>query len=549
MSRRHRLAPAAAAHRFPAPSADTPAPHPSGTFAGWGSNGHHGADNSRLRGYAYFPELDTRREISSYTRNEILRKVRFLYANHGIAKRTINGLARLVAGTGLTPQAMTKDTRWNALAEKFFANATGSPFVFDTGGRYNFPKSQQSLLRFRYRDGDAAALLAESAAGGARFAFYEGHNIGNGELAAGENAELWRDGVRHDAQNRARSYRFIGNGEGQRDIPAENVIFFADYERAGQSRGLSVLSHAINHLLDSAEITGFIKAGVKLSNQYGYWIEYENGATKPPQTAGARVGGTGNTEKISTPAGPITLERIYCAGALPDLPVGAKLRFNASTHPHPNNLSLIEFLIRDIAWGVGLSPEILWNIAALGGANTRFVLADAQGWIEEQQAELVRLYNSRVWVYTLAKAMKSGQLPRCTDPEWWVHGWIPPPRLTVDFGRDGKLHLEQLKMGVITYSRLLGWQGQDFESHTNRWLDELAFMKAGMQSRGLTWDDVQQWRNSVGFRPDNADTDGAAGDGFAADPSTASAQLAALAKDPAAAAKVFAQLRALPEAA
>ncbi len=544
MSRRHRLAPASRA--LPAAAADVPSRDASSTFAGWGNNGHQGADYSRLRGYAYFPELDTRREISSYTRNEILRKVRFLYANHGIAKRVVNGLARLVAGTGLTPQAMTKDTKWNALAEKFFANATSSPFVFDTGGRYNFAKSQQALFRFRYRDGDAAALLAESAAGGARFAFYEGHNIGNGEMAAGENADVWRDGVRHDAQNRARQYRFIGNGEGQRDVPAENVIFFADYERAGQSRGLSVLSHAINHLIDSAEITGYIKAGVKLSNQYGYWLEYENGATKPPQTAGARVGGTGNTEKITTPAGPITLERIYGAGALPDLPVGAKLRFNSSSHPHPNNLSLIEFLIRDIAWGVGLSPEILWNIAALGGANTRFVLADAQGWIDEQQAELVRLYNSRVWVYTLAKAMKAGLLPRCTDPEWWVHGWIPPPRLTVDFGRDGKLHLEQLKMGVITYSRLLGWQGQDFETHTNRWLDELAFVKTGMQSRGLTWDDVQQWRNSVGFRPDTADD---AGDGFAADPSSASAQLAALAKDPAAAAKVLAQLRALPEAA
>ncbi len=236
------------------------------------------------------------------------------------------------------------------------------------------------------------------------------------------------------------------------------------------------------------------------------------------------------------------------------------MKFNSSSHPHPNNLSLIEFLIRDIAWGVGLSPEILWNIAALGGANTRFVLADAQGWIEEQQAELVRLYNSRVWVYTIAKAMKNGRLPRCQDPEWWKHKWIRPPRLTVDFGRDGKLHLEMLKMGAINYSRLLGWQGEDFEHHTTTWLDEIAFIKAGLNAenaaaykpgvdRNLTWDDMQQWRNAIGVRPDTADTGPAAEDGLSTHPGDANAQLAAMLKDPAQAEKFLAQLRAQPEAA
>lgn len=548
MSRRSRYAKAAtrAASATPDPmSAGLPGASAS-SFGGWGTNGHQGAGNSRLRSHVYFPELDTRREISSYTRTELLRKARFLYANHGIAKRVVNGLSRMVAGTGLTPQATTKDRKWNAAAEKYFKNATGSQFVFDVGGRYNFEKSQQALLRFRYRDGDAAAILTESQAGGARFAFYEGHNIGNAALGNGDQ-EGWRDGVRCDAQNRARAYRFIGDGGKETDVPAEDVIFFADYERAGQSRGITVLAHAVNHLLDSSEITQYIKTGVKLANQYGYWIEYANGAAKPA-TAGARVGGTGNRETITTPAGPVTLEKIYGAGAIPDLPPGATLKFNSSSHPHPNNLTLIEFLIRDIAWGVGISPEILWNIAAMGGANTRFVLADAQGWIEEQQAELVRLYNARVWVYTLAKAMITGRLPRCSDPEWWAHAWIPPPRLTVDFGRDGKLHLEQLKMGVITYSRLLGWQGQDFESHTDKWLDEIKYFKTGMQNRGLSWDDVARWRNvNAQPSPENGKTDEV--DGLPTDPDSASARLAEIAKDPVASAKLFEQLRALPEAA
>ncbi|HEX2101897.1 MAG TPA: phage portal protein [Candidatus Synoicihabitans sp.] len=516
------------------------------SFMGFGSsNGHQGADTSRLRGYVYFPELDTRREISSYTRLELLRKARFLYANHGIAKRIVNGLARMVAGTGLTPQAATLDKAWNALAEAEFAQRSESQFVFDVGGRYDFYKSQQAQLRFRYRDGDAASILTESEAGGARFAFYEGHQIGNAAIAPGLDQTLWRDGVRHDRHNRALAYRFLGDNGSFTDVPSDDVIFFCDYERAGQGRGVTVLSHAVNHLLDSAEITGYIKTGVKLANQYGYWIEYAQQTSGTSATATNR----GGTQKISTPAGPVTLDRIYGAGAIPDLPPGASLKFNASSHPHPNNLSLIEFLIRDIAWGVGLSPEVLWNIAALGGANTRFVLADTQGWIEEQQAELVRLYCSRVWIYTIAKAMKTGRLRRPTDPEWWKHSWITPPRLTVDFGRDGKLHLEQLKMGVITYSRLLGWQGQDFEAHTDKWLDEIAYVTSGLKRRNLTWADLQNWRN-VNAQPSGANTADAESldaEPVNNDPNAVADSLSRLLKNPEAARRTLDQMRRTPE--
>jgi capsid protein len=512
-------------------------------FGGYGNNGHQGADSSRLRGYVYFPQLDTRREIPSYTRMEMLRKGRFLYANHGIAKRVVNGLARMIAGTGLVPQAATRDKAWNDLAEREFQNRTNSQFVFDVGGRYSFASSQQALLRFRMRDGDSASILTDSAAGLGRVAFFEAHQIGNTYIAApSAGDESWRDGVRHDANNAAQAYRFLGDAGKFTDVPANDVIFFCDYERAGQSRGLTVLAHAINNLLDAAEITSYIKQGVKLANQYGYWIERDPTTTAPSTVYGQG----GNVSTVDTLAGPVTLERIYGGGQIPDLRPGERLKFNGASHPHPNNLSLIEFLIRDIAWGVGVSPELLWNIAALGGANTRFILADAQGWIEEQQMQLVRLYCQRVWVYFTAKAMKVGRIPKCSDPEWWKCHWITPPRLTVDFGRDGKLQIDQLKMGVITYSRLLGWQGQDFEQHMTTWLDELAFVKNGLAERDLSWSDLHNWRNVNSVAPGDAD---AAVDVLPQNNSDAAGALSELLKRPEAAKQLLESLRRLPEAA
>ena len=456
----------------------------------------------------------------------------------------------MVAGTGLAPQAATKDKAWNALAEKEFAQRAESPFVFDVGGRYDFYKSQQALMRFRFRDGDASAILTESAAGLGRVAFYESHQIGNATFSgagSGFNFDqsLWRDGVRHDAQNAAIQYRYLGDENKFTDVAARDVIFFADYERAGQSRGLTVLAHAINNLLDTAEITSYIKTGVKLSNQYGYWIEKAAGTTGAGKFESL---GSGVTETVAvSDTQNITLEKVYGGGQIPDLKPGESLKFNSASHPHPNQLTLLEFLIRDIAWGVGVSPELLWNIAALGGANTRFVLADAQGWIEEQQADLVRLYCQRVWVYFIAKSMKAGRLPKCQDPEWWNCNWITPPRLTVDFGREGQLQLDQLKMGVITYSRLLGWQGQDFETHTDKWLDELAYVKTGLTARGLDWADLAQWRNPQ-IQPQFS-AGSARADTLPTDPTQANAALAELLRDPAQASAYLARLRAQPEAA
>lgn len=468
----------------------------------FGPNGHQAAEQSRTRGYVYFPQLDTRREVNTLTRVEILRKARWLVANYGLPKRLVFGLSRLVCGTGLTPQATTKDAEWNKLAASAFQARAGSRFVWDVGNRYDFRTSQLALKAFAYRDGDSSAILTKSDLGLARFAFYEGHQIGPGfgRSAADDAVDRWFDGVRVDRFNAPQRYRYLLDEDKTKDVPADNVVFMARYDSAGKTRGLSLLSHAVNHLLDVAEITGYIKQGVKLANQFGYWVEKEKGTT----TKGATSSVAGKRTTVETGAGGLTLERVLGGGAIPDLAPGESLKFSNSSHPHPNNLTLTDYLIRDVAWGAGMSPEVIWNIAALGGANTRFVLADAQGWIENEQADLARTYLSRAWIYTIALEVASGRLRECRDPEWWQHAWITPPRLTVDFGKDGKLYLEQLKSGALTFKRLYGWQGLDHEPELLQWLDELAFLKKEGEARGLSWNEIQAARGfNVATNPDD----------------------------------------------
>lgn len=551
------------AHAAP-PAASASVPWAGGFFPnigfGGAGNGHQGADWSRARGMVYFPELDTRREISSYTRLEILRRSRFLYANYGIAKRIINGLARMIAGTGLTYQAATSDSEWNTIAERARDRVIRSRHLYDLGGRYTGGTSQQAVLRFRFRDGDCAQILSrDPETGTARFAFYEGHQIGQAYSPATYDAnDGWRDGVLHGPHNNPLAYRILGDAADYVDVPARSALFQIDYERAGQSRGLSILSHAVNHLIDAAEITGYIKTGVKLANRHGYWIETEKDA-QPGATPAQRAMGGQAIQTIQTAAGPINLERIYGGGEIPNLQPGQSIKFNGATNPHPNQLTLLDYLIRDVAWGANVSPELLWNITALGGANTRFVLADAQGFIDCGQQQLIDDKLQLETEYILACEMAAGRLRPCRDPEWWKALWIPPPRITVDFGRDGKLYLEQLKSGALTFRRFHGWQGNDSEAEQRQWVREyLSWGKVAREEAealGLpepTPADIADMRALVygraGVSPGQAlaqNIDGAAAEPES--PADASAQMAELVKNPARARALLAELSARPE--
>lgn len=530
------------------PSASATSGYGYGAGGGYGTNGHVAADWSRMRGNIYFPQLNTRKEITPYTRTEVMRKARWFCVNHGLPRRIVFGLSRLAAGTGLTPYPLTDDKEWNKEALTYANARFESPFSFDVGGRYDFYSSQPFALACHYRDGDQPTVQTESRTAEAMFAFYEGHQIGNGSISD-PTGKLFTDGVRTDANNRAIGYRFLADDGKATDIDAAYVMLIAEYERAAQVRSTSILEHACNHLHDGTDIVRFIKQGVKLNNLSGYWFEKQAAvAGGPPSPYGNNANGPITRQTIDSDGNKITLEHVIGGGAIPELDPGVSLKFNNSAHPHPNQLNLLDYLIRDVAWGVGVAPDLLWNIAALGGANTRFVLADAQSWIEKEQEKLIRLYCQRVWTYTIAKGMATGKLRRCRDPRWWNVGWIPPPRLTVDFGRDGKLYIEQNKSAMLTLKTIYGWSGQDWQPQVDQGLDEIAYFKAGLKKRGLGWDDVQQYRNTTGFRPADDGTASANVDG-PRDPTQASAFLAELAKNPDRARAFMAELQKLPAAA
>ena len=70
--------------------------------------------------------------------------------------------------------------------------------------------------------------------------------------------------------------------------------------------------------------------------------------------------------------------------------------------------------------------------------------------------------------------MAAGRLAKCSDPEWFKVGWLPPAKLTVDIGRDGKLSVDLHRAGMLTMKRWYGEQGLDREEEDREKVEEYA---------------------------------------------------------------------------
>jgi hypothetical protein len=198
-------------------------------WGGWGQ-GWSGADFSPDRGYVYWPQDDTRRDLPTYSLWEMRRRSRFLDANVGFAGRINRGIARAIVGTGLMIRATTRDAEWNRERMELFQQRNGTAAVVDLGRKWDFYSMQLGMQETANVDGDIGSILTSSLSGLARLAFIEAHRIANGRLSAGEVRHMV-DGVMTDAYNAPVAYRVLGDDGAQVDVPYENFLYLGQPSR------------------------------------------------------------------------------------------------------------------------------------------------------------------------------------------------------------------------------------------------------------------------------------------------------------------------------
>lgn len=428
---------------------------------------HEGAGDSRNRTAISTVPQDSRRDVPRWSRVRMLAKARSLYGNDGFARGSINDIARYSVGSGLIPQAQTEDSAWNDAAEAFWREWCK---VADVTGRYHFNRLQRILSIAIDRDGDVGVVLVKTATGFPQLQVIESHRIGDGADAGGTQGDgsEWFDGVRVNVAGRPLAYRVVTvdafGAKQTREIPASDFILLFDGERADMVRGVTALYHAINTLHDRKDILDYEKVGQKKDAQTWALLKTKSGDADPADW----------TDEEVTVDGKKVVFAESRAGETKVIATDEDMTPWTSNRPSPAFTGFLDHLIRDMATGLGVPYEFIWNPERLGGTAQRFVLEKAQRRFRERQDLMETMLLNRLWFWVISSAIQRGDLAPVKDA--WRVRWQRPAELTVDAGRDANNDREDVKMGLMTEAEHFGRRGMDWQnerSQKEREVDDL----------------------------------------------------------------------------
>jgi hypothetical protein len=148
-------------------------------FGGFGGSGYDGGNQSTRRSWIYWPTLDTKRELSSYSRTEMLKKSRSLRANTGLPNRICGGLADMIGY--LQPISMSGDEKWDDLADGHWNDMTSEAGVIDASGNFDIKRMQIEMHKAAFGDGDVLPLAIRNSSDGIMIALYDAAQLASPE--------------------------------------------------------------------------------------------------------------------------------------------------------------------------------------------------------------------------------------------------------------------------------------------------------------------------------------------------------------------------------
>jgi lambda family phage portal protein len=418
---------------------------------------YEGAGFSRKRPVIYGAHArDSRLDLNEATRTELLKLARHMYRNVGLIKGAVDSIATYSIGPGLRPQYRGTDQEFGRLCEEYWRDMVApSPEVT---GRMTWTDMLLTLSRSIDVDGDVFVVMTEKG----KLQIVEGHRVCEGDDYG------TADGVFLGKLGEPTAY-LIQTGELYRKLGAETVIHLMELERPDQIRGGSSLARALNHVRDLKMLGEFEKDALKLQGSIAAVITTDQG----DELAG-QGGFFGTVQAQDSGEATIAREEITSSATIPRLAPGEKIEMVGPNRPHAGFEPFAKFLIRDVAMGLGLPVEFVYDPASVGGAGMRFIVAKAQRRFEQRQRLLIDRFCNRAWRYFIGGAIANGDLPAVED--YAKVTWQTPKSLTVDAGREAQQAREDYKAGLSSLQDYFGELGQDWEEQVRQIAKEREFI-------------------------------------------------------------------------
>lgn len=478
--------------------ATTTGPAPSGESI-WG---YDGAQISSARTAFFFFPWNSRREFASYTRRELVRKVRALDANLGIFGRIMRKIAQHSVGKGIFPRPITSDDDWNEANRKRFMKKVSNPRMYAIDASRSFWEDQRIAAETVVGDGEffEALVLKDGANLVQPLDVFEIENP-----KTYQPADRWIDGIQMDEFEAPINYGVrslpwsmsslasgtiiptnIALADQVRIVPADSMIHIFRRRRVRQPRGLTWFYSGINDGIDCLDLKALEKGTAKLHSALAVSVKRQKGDA-------SKQGISGDLQKILMPDGSTKVDENFWRGAaIAYLAENEGIDLHTSNRASPQFIAWMEFLYREVAMATDLPVEVIVDLSKLNGSNTRAVLEAAQWIFDLTQDMIVERQSQPYYVWDTALAMQRGDLPKCKDPEWWACAWRGPAKLSVDMGRTAQAAVLLSKSGMLSHVRYYEERALDAYDESQEQIKFLAWLKKQCTEAGVDFNLIIQ---------------------------------------------------------
>ena len=451
-----------------------------------------GAKYSNKRSWINTPwPNDFKKTFTSFDRQELTRKMRWLYVNAGLIRQIINDMSLYSVGDGIKPQAASGNSVWDLQAENYFKNWALKPC--EITGRYNFNEIQQIVCKLIDRDGEIFVLKTYGKDDSPLLQIIESHRVGVSQDASGTAAGMY-DGILFDKYGAVIGYNVIRSDGTGRLVPAPSILHIHHPEQVSGARAYSPLQHSINNLIDVLEIISLEKEAMKVQADIVRTITRENpqfdGSQSDFEAFGMRPQDY-PSQVYDNPAETGT----FIGGKTLAMAPGEDLKIVESNRPSPNVVGAIEHLNRDSCLG-SLPYEFVVEPNKSGGA-MRLVVAKAGRTFNSRQQVLINRLLIPTWGYVIGNAIAKGDLP--ANDNWHRVNWVTPKKVTVDAGKEEAATFKAIQLGLKSFSEYHAENGNDARDHDLRRAADIRHSMDAAESQNIPF-----WTM---YKPDNTPND------------------------------------------
>lgn len=456
----------------------------SDTTTGMGAAAYDAAvDSPTRRSFIQFP-VNSRRELTPYTRREVVKKHRALEANCAFLTRVIRKFARQAVGVGIHFRFETLDQAFNDAARRDVENWWNSKDAYSIDGSVDGWESKRLAAETIILDGEYNAALVKSENGWPMIQPLDVYEIETPPIKSGELVTSWDDGVKVNDYERPILFAVKALSKGQpnesfRFIEPQNMVHLFKRRRARGHRGMPWGYSGLNQGIDALDLNALVTGTAKLHSALAVAVKGTGRKGKKGAFNKIETGNAADTTNTQP------LEKVF-GSMINYLGEAGELQLLTSNHPGQNVLEFIKLLFQQMSLGYDLPFSVMWSMTEGGGTSVRYDAEDAQSAFDQLGDLITWQFVRREIIWKVSTAIKSGKIAAPKDPFWYEKIQFRGPRkITVDVGRMATAFKTLTRNAGMSIPRFLEEQGLDADMEMDSQIRFLARTKAKCEAEGL----------------------------------------------------------------